>query len=152
MVCSLWPLFYFRVFLQNSRSSISCFLYPLISRNQNVICHGGWFELWTQYPGSVVPLAMFFNFPNGSCFIHFSRYFFKNLKILKNSKIFPKKLWFKGHVENQKIAISYLGMKMALVWEYFQKFIHFGQRKRPYGRLKESGKIVLTEFVMSFCR
>ena len=90
----------------------------------------------------------FFNFPNGSCFIHFSRYFFKNLKILKNSKIFPKKLWFKGHVENQKIAISYLGLKMALVWEYFQKFIHFGQRKRPYGRLKESGKIVLTEFVI----
>ena len=26
---------------------------------QNVICHGWWFQLWTQYPGSVVPLAMF---------------------------------------------------------------------------------------------
>ena len=24
----------------------------------------GWFELWTQYPGSVVPLAMFEPFPN----------------------------------------------------------------------------------------
>ena len=29
MVCSLWPLFCFWVFLQNSRSSISCFCIPL---------------------------------------------------------------------------------------------------------------------------
>ena len=49
-----------RFFLHFPISCFFLFLYPLISRNLNFICHGGWFELWTQYPGSVVPLAMFF--------------------------------------------------------------------------------------------
>ena len=57
----LFDLFFsFEYFYKIQEVVFLVFLYPLISLNQNVICHWGWFELWTQYPGSVVPLAMFF--------------------------------------------------------------------------------------------
>ena len=65
--CALFDLLI--IFEYFTRRSISCFCIPLflvyktcISFHlQNVICHGGWFGLWPQYPGSVVPLAMFYN-------------------------------------------------------------------------------------------
>ena len=57
---ALFDLFFaFEYFYKTQEVVFLVFLYPLISLNQNVICHWGWFELWTQYPGSVVPLAMF---------------------------------------------------------------------------------------------
>ena len=57
---TLFALFFaFEYFYNTQEVVFLVFLYPLISLNQNVICHWGWFELWTQYPGSVVPLAMF---------------------------------------------------------------------------------------------
>ena len=51
-----------------------------ISFLQNVICHGWWFELWTQYPGSVVPLVMFH-------FISFSNLTFRLLINLLNLRV-----------------------------------------------------------------
>ena len=67
MVCSLWPLKNAFEYFTKLKKLYFLFLYPPISCNQTcfschlqyVICHWGWFELWTQYPGSVVPLAMF---------------------------------------------------------------------------------------------
>ena len=62
---ALFDLFFaFEYFYKTQEVVFLVFLYPLISLNQNVICHWGWFELWTQYPGSVVPLAMFMILPS----------------------------------------------------------------------------------------
>ena len=66
MVCTLCPLYCFWVFYKSQEGVFLVFVSPYflyirlvyISFHLQMLFSRGWFELWTQYPESVVPLAM----------------------------------------------------------------------------------------------